>query len=159
MIADAMKLHEDDIGHLPLHQQALAWGVKKNIDARAARDERHAAEVGRGEVTRPAMRDGTLRRWTSLRMSPPKRPTSASPRWSPNTGDATDASTRPASAAVAVAAGEPRARRGLLNGVVAGALWHTKAIGVAILGVPVVLVARALLVRRSDSRADARPTP
>ena len=32
MIADAMKMHEDDIGHLPLHQQALAWGVKKNID-------------------------------------------------------------------------------------------------------------------------------
>jgi peptide/nickel transport system substrate-binding protein len=31
MIADAMKMHQDDIGHLPLHQQALAWGVKKNI--------------------------------------------------------------------------------------------------------------------------------
>ena len=31
MIAEAMKIHEDDIGHLPLHQQALAWGVKKNI--------------------------------------------------------------------------------------------------------------------------------
>ena len=31
MIAEATKLHEDDIGHLPLHQQALAWGVKKNI--------------------------------------------------------------------------------------------------------------------------------
>ncbi len=32
MIYDAMKMHEDDIGHLPLHQQSLAWGVKKNID-------------------------------------------------------------------------------------------------------------------------------
>jgi peptide/nickel transport system substrate-binding protein len=31
MIAEAMKLHQDDIGHIPLHQQALAWGVKKNI--------------------------------------------------------------------------------------------------------------------------------
>jgi peptide/nickel transport system substrate-binding protein len=31
MIAEAMKLHEDDIGHLPLHQQALAWGVKKSV--------------------------------------------------------------------------------------------------------------------------------
>ena len=31
MIDEATKLHEDDIGHLPLHQQALAWGVKKNI--------------------------------------------------------------------------------------------------------------------------------
>jgi peptide/nickel transport system substrate-binding protein len=32
MISEAMKIHEDDIGHIPLHQQALAWGVKKNID-------------------------------------------------------------------------------------------------------------------------------
>lgn len=31
MIVEATKLHTDDIGHLPLHQQALAWGVKKNI--------------------------------------------------------------------------------------------------------------------------------
>jgi len=31
MIAEAMKIHEDDIGHIPLHQQALAWGVRKNI--------------------------------------------------------------------------------------------------------------------------------
>ena len=32
MIAEAMKIHQDEIGHLPLHQQALAWGVKRNID-------------------------------------------------------------------------------------------------------------------------------
>ena len=32
MIADAMKMHQDDIGHIPLHQQALAWGMKRNID-------------------------------------------------------------------------------------------------------------------------------
>ncbi len=31
MITEAMKLHADDIGTLPLHQQALAWGVKKNV--------------------------------------------------------------------------------------------------------------------------------
>ena len=31
MIAEAFKIHQDDIGHLPLHQQALAWGMKKNI--------------------------------------------------------------------------------------------------------------------------------
>lgn len=31
MISEAMKIHQDDIGHIPLHQQALAWGVKKNI--------------------------------------------------------------------------------------------------------------------------------
>ncbi len=32
MIAEANKLHADDIGHLPLHQQALAWGVSKKVD-------------------------------------------------------------------------------------------------------------------------------
>lgn len=32
MIREAMKLHQDDIGHLPLHQQALAWGMKRNVD-------------------------------------------------------------------------------------------------------------------------------
>ena len=31
MIREAMKLHQDDIGHIPLHQQALAWGAKKNL--------------------------------------------------------------------------------------------------------------------------------
>jgi len=31
-IAEAFKLHADDIGHLPLHQQALAWGVSKKVD-------------------------------------------------------------------------------------------------------------------------------
>lgn len=32
MIAEAFKLHGDDIGHLPLHQQALAWGVSKKVN-------------------------------------------------------------------------------------------------------------------------------
>jgi peptide/nickel transport system substrate-binding protein len=32
MIVEAYKVHKDDIGHLPLHQQALAWGMKKNVD-------------------------------------------------------------------------------------------------------------------------------
>jgi peptide/nickel transport system substrate-binding protein len=32
MIHEAVKIHQDDIGHLPLHQQALNWGAKKNID-------------------------------------------------------------------------------------------------------------------------------
>ena len=31
MIREAMKVHQDDIGHIPLHQQALAWGLKKNL--------------------------------------------------------------------------------------------------------------------------------
>ena len=32
MIREAIKLHQDDIGHIPLHQQALNWGAKKNIE-------------------------------------------------------------------------------------------------------------------------------
>jgi peptide/nickel transport system substrate-binding protein len=31
MIHEAMKIHEDDVGHLPLHQQALAWAMKKSV--------------------------------------------------------------------------------------------------------------------------------
>lgn len=31
MIRDAFKIHQDDVGHLPLHQQALAWGVSKKV--------------------------------------------------------------------------------------------------------------------------------
>ncbi|MFY3383491.1 ABC transporter substrate-binding protein [Paracidovorax sp. MALMAid1276] len=31
MIKEAFDLHAADVGHLPLHQQALAWGVKKNV--------------------------------------------------------------------------------------------------------------------------------
>ena len=32
MIHDAFKIMHDEAGHIPLHQQALAWGVKDNID-------------------------------------------------------------------------------------------------------------------------------
>jgi len=32
MIHEALKIHQDDIGHIPLHQQALNWGMKKTID-------------------------------------------------------------------------------------------------------------------------------
>jgi len=31
MIREAMRIHQDDIGHLPLHQQALAWAMKRNV--------------------------------------------------------------------------------------------------------------------------------
>ena len=31
MIREAFKIHQDDIGHIPLHQQALAWGLRKNV--------------------------------------------------------------------------------------------------------------------------------
>ncbi len=31
MIREAIKIHQDDIAHIPLHQQALNWGAKKNV--------------------------------------------------------------------------------------------------------------------------------
>ena len=31
MIREAFKIHMDDIGHIPLHQQALAWGMNKKV--------------------------------------------------------------------------------------------------------------------------------
>ncbi|RPH66624.1 MAG: ABC transporter substrate-binding protein, partial [Burkholderiales bacterium] len=31
MIAEAFRIHQDEVGHLPLHQQALAWGMRKNV--------------------------------------------------------------------------------------------------------------------------------
>ncbi len=32
MIKEAFEIHANDIGHLPLHQQALAWAMKRNIE-------------------------------------------------------------------------------------------------------------------------------
>ena len=32
MIAEAFRLHAADIGHIPLHQQPLIWGMKKNVE-------------------------------------------------------------------------------------------------------------------------------
>ncbi|MGE0723657.1 MAG: ABC transporter substrate-binding protein [Alphaproteobacteria bacterium] len=31
MIHEAMKIHKEDFGHIPLHQQALAWGVRDSV--------------------------------------------------------------------------------------------------------------------------------
>ena len=32
MIREAIKIHQDDVGHIPLHQQALNWGTKKSVE-------------------------------------------------------------------------------------------------------------------------------
>ena len=32
MIKEAFEIHSADIGHLPVHQQALAWGLSKKVD-------------------------------------------------------------------------------------------------------------------------------
>ena len=32
MISEAMKIHRDEVGHIALHQQSLAWGITDNVD-------------------------------------------------------------------------------------------------------------------------------
>ena len=32
MITEAFKIHQEDIGHIPLHQQPITWGMKRNVD-------------------------------------------------------------------------------------------------------------------------------
>jgi peptide/nickel transport system substrate-binding protein len=32
MIREALKIHQDEVGHLPLHQQAINWATKKNVE-------------------------------------------------------------------------------------------------------------------------------
>ena len=31
MIREAFEIHKDEVGHIPLHQQALAWGIGSNV--------------------------------------------------------------------------------------------------------------------------------
>ena len=38
MIREALTIHRDDVGHLPLHQQTLAWGMRRNVDAHQRAD-------------------------------------------------------------------------------------------------------------------------
>jgi len=40
LVTQAMTLHRNDVGHIPLYQQGLAWGMRKNIDAALQSDNR-----------------------------------------------------------------------------------------------------------------------
>ncbi len=31
MIREAFQIHKDEVGHIPLHQQALAWGIGAKV--------------------------------------------------------------------------------------------------------------------------------
>ena len=31
MISEAFRIHKEDFGHIPLHQQSLAWAVRENV--------------------------------------------------------------------------------------------------------------------------------
>jgi peptide/nickel transport system substrate-binding protein len=40
LVTQALSIHREDIGHIPLYQQGLAWGMKKNVDAALQIDNR-----------------------------------------------------------------------------------------------------------------------
>ena len=60
MIREAFELHARDIGHLPLHQQALAWGMREEHRAGAVARQLDAVQVGHGEMSE-APASGLLR--------------------------------------------------------------------------------------------------
>ena len=44
MIAEALELHAQDVGHIPLHDQVIPWAMKKNIDVLHRADNRLVVE-------------------------------------------------------------------------------------------------------------------
>ena len=49
MIGEAFRILQDDAGMIPLHQQALAWGVTKNVKV-AQRADNHIRFTGCGNI-------------------------------------------------------------------------------------------------------------
>jgi peptide/nickel transport system substrate-binding protein len=39
LISEALKIHKDEIGHIPLHQAGLAWGVRKSVTVHLRNDD------------------------------------------------------------------------------------------------------------------------
>ena len=50
MIREAFKIHQDDVGHIPLHQQALAWAMSNKVEPGAAAEQLHVLQVDHAEV-------------------------------------------------------------------------------------------------------------
>ena len=50
MIREAFKIHQDDVGHIPLHQQALAWATSKKVEPGPAAEQLHVLQVDHAEV-------------------------------------------------------------------------------------------------------------
>ncbi|RRH86678.1 ABC transporter substrate-binding protein [Variovorax beijingensis] len=40
LVTQAMTIHRNDVGHIPLYQQGLAWGMRKKVDAALQSDNR-----------------------------------------------------------------------------------------------------------------------
>ena len=39
LISEALAIHKDEIGHIPLHQAGLAWGVRKGVSVVLRNDD------------------------------------------------------------------------------------------------------------------------
>ena len=50
MIREAFKIHQDDVGHIPLHQQALAWATSKKVELVQLPEQLHVLQVDHVEV-------------------------------------------------------------------------------------------------------------
>ena len=50
MIREAFKIHQDDVGHIPLHQQALAWAHSNKVEPDPAAEQLHVLQVDHAEV-------------------------------------------------------------------------------------------------------------
>ena len=63
LIREAFQIHKDEVGHIPLHQQALAWGINKGTVefGRPAAVQRRRPAHRRAEVSRPLRRSGRRR--------------------------------------------------------------------------------------------------
>ena len=48
LISEALTIHKAEIGHIPLHQAGLAWGVRKGVSRRAAQRRQPGAALGEG---------------------------------------------------------------------------------------------------------------
>jgi hypothetical protein len=49
-IREAFKIHQDDVGHIPLHQQALAWGVSNGCRSVQTARQPHVLQMDHGEA-------------------------------------------------------------------------------------------------------------
>ncbi len=38
LISKMMQIHKDEVGHIPLHQQALSWGISDKVDMTQSAD-------------------------------------------------------------------------------------------------------------------------
>src|SRR4029079_16066653 len=119
MISELFKIHGEEFGTLPLHQQALAWGVKKNIELVQLADNINKLKWTVVKCRRTEPRLGAAWGPASSRRQPGshcvkfrQRPGAASAAWTPAFAGVTDGDDhggeRPRIAPCALARQRPR---------------------------------------------------